>query len=167
MTLQIESLRLVMQGKQFRLLFALIALSSALSCGDQKDVVARLAIPESGEIVILTDSYYENSRMYYYEIVASGENKVPTTVLCGGDDPEKFRFEVVLGQQGNIVGLVENKRPGEVLMLYDLKSGESWPHASPSESFENQKTRGLKLLEKLQAEQPARALKLGDLQCGG
>lgn len=153
-------------ARQFALGFVLIALSSALSCSQQY-VVSRLGIPGAREIVILTDYYFENDRKYSYEIVANGESIVPTTALCVGDDPEKLRFEVVLGKQGDIVGLVENKRPGEVLMLYDLKSGESWPHALPSESFENQKTRGLKLLEKLQAEEPARVLKLGDLQCGG
>lgn len=148
------------------LAFALMTLFSALSCSSNY-VVARLKIPAGGEILILTDYYYENDRKYTYQVMANGETKVPMTALCVGEDPEKLRFQVVLGKQGDVVAVIENQKPGEVLMLYEPNSGESWPHALPSESFENQKARGLKQLQKLQAEEPATVLKLGDFRCGG
>ena len=147
------------------LVFALAVLSTALSCRGKRYEVARLKISTGEEVLIQTDYYYENNRKYYYDVLAKGTTKVPTTFICAGGDPDKLRFEIVPGR-GSVIAVVESRRPTEVLMLYDSGTGESWPHAQPAESSEDQKNKGLKLLQKLMADKSTGALKLGDQECG-
>ena len=75
----------------------------------------------------VTDYYYENNEKFYYQVTTKGQTRVPTTFMCSGGNSEKLKFELVPGKQGDIFAVVEHQRPGEVLMLYDSRSGESWP----------------------------------------
>jgi hypothetical protein len=161
-----RSSRLIVVRKPIILSLALLVLISASSCAGKKYTVVKLGGPRQTEIHILTDYYYENDRKYYYYVVTNGETKVPTTFICTGGDPEKLRFQVLPGGQGDVLGVIETQKPTEVLILYDPISSDSWPHAVPSESFEETRNRGLRLLQKVQAESPTTTLKLSDLQCG-
>jgi hypothetical protein len=146
-----------------------MALISILSCSrifGKKYTIAKLEISAGREILILSDYYYENDRKYYYQVIANGETKVPPTFICTGGDPNKLRFEILPGKQREIVAVVESQKPSEVVILHDFVSGETWPHALPSESSEEHKSKGLKLLQKLQPEKPTEALKLSESQCG-
>ena len=117
-----------------------------VSCTGKKYQVSKLDIPGEAEIRIVTDYYYENDRKYYYQITQKGQINVPTTYICNGGDPANLQFSLVSAQPGEVVGVVESRKPNDVLILYDTHSGESWPHALDSESFDKQESRGLNLL---------------------
>ena len=152
--------------KPASLALALMALLSASSCGDKQEVIARIKFPAGGEIQVLRDYYYENAEKYYYQVTTNGETRVPVTFMCAGGDSSKLRFELVPGEQGDVFALLEHQRPSEVLMLYDSRSGESWPRGLPSDSFEDKRTKGLEMLKQLQGEKPEPVLKLSDSECG-
>lgn len=145
---------------------ALMALFSTSSCGDKQEVIARIKFSAGGEILLLRDYYYENAEKYYYQVTTNGETRVPVTFMCAGSDSNKLRFELVPGKQGDVFAIIEHQRPSDVLMLYDSRSGESWPRGLPSDSFEDKRTKGLEMLKQLQEEKPEPVLKLSDLECG-
>ena len=65
---------------------------------------------------------------WYYEVNVDGQVAVPTTFLyncCHGAGDSDFT--TLYTRDGNVVGLVWDRRPGVLLMTHDFTTGENWP----------------------------------------
>ena len=139
-----------------------------LACADilyGQYVVTSLGVGQGREIVILADNMYDNGRGFYYQVKVNNQVVVPMSYICAGRDSGSLKFRTLIGKNGNLVGLFEERRPGSILAIHDFSSGETWPRPHYDEPPENRWKIGELLLQELQSEYPDRRLEIGEDVC--
>ena len=92
-----------------------------------------------------------------YEVIVDGKTVVPlfACMYIAPEDP-KPRLSLISVNDGDLVGVVEARRPACLLVLHEFSTGDSWPFETRGGGWRRTHARGKRLLKKLQQEHPGR-----------
>ena len=142
-------------------LLALTLLALSACHWEPQYVVKRLPVGENRSIIILAETAAEISTAIYYQVKVGEEIVVSLCVICyAAKDVDSLNFKILSASGGNLIAAYEETDPERILLIHDFSSGESWPRGADWESNPQKKSRGVRLLERLQREHLNSNLKL-------
>lgn len=113
-------------------------------------------------IEILASKDAEASQSFYYHVKVDQKVVVPLFMICVGHDRGQLEFKTLIAEDGDVVGIFEQKRPEEMLAIHDFKANATWPGLLSPDSRTEFTLSGTLLLKKLQAEHQHIQLTLAD-----
>ena len=132
------------------LVFSVLAYLAYVLFVQQKYVVTTLDAGSNREVILWADTYVENCQRFYYEIRVNDQVTSPISFIdCRDEAP---RFKLLYSKDRSLVGLVEKERPEVLVAINDFTSGETWPRANGSDSWEEKLNRGKRLRDRLEAD---------------
>jgi hypothetical protein len=124
-----------------------------------KETIATLDAHSQRRIVFKADVCFENdSRPIYYEVWGPGRVVTPTTYLENDNGSTPHTFATFFAEGGSLVAVVETTvgSSGEIVIIEDFASSESWPRLRDNEvardSIVKQKWQGI--FDRLHRENP-------------
>ena len=81
-------------------------------------------------IELLASNDAEVSQSFYYQVKVDQKIIVPPFMICVGHDRGQLKFRTILAKDGDLVGIFEQKHPGELLALHDLTTRRRRPAIS-------------------------------------
>jgi hypothetical protein len=142
------------------LLLSLLGYLAYILFVQEQYVVTTLDAGGNREIRIWADTYFENCQRFYYEIRVNGQVTSPISFIdCQYEEP---KFRLLYSKDHNLVGVVEVARPEILVVINDFASGETWPRANDKDSSVEKLSRGRRLKDRLNADNPQMNLALSD-----
>ena len=112
------------------LVLSLLVLFSNLSCALPKGhyLVTTLSVGPGRTIEILASYDIDGGRGIFYRVNVNGETVAPLSLMCVGLDTKKLKFTTITANDGDLVGIFEQRYPDDILAMHDFKSNRSWPY---------------------------------------
>ena len=142
-------------------LIVLFLFLSLLSCGNKKGEysITRFDLGRGRSIEILASNEMEVTQSFYYRVTVADKTVVPLSLICVGHDTGTLTFRTIAAQNGELVGIFEQRFPDEILAVHDFSSNITWPRPLDYEKPVHRDQIGHELLNKLQVEHTERSLK--------
>lgn len=119
-----------------------------------KDEIAEVKLKNEVVVKITAQRCWENARPIYYEVKNGDQTVVYTTYLSSEEpeDIERFKLKALSNEDGTVYGVVEEKLPQKVWLLYSV-NGDTWPRCETG-GYDFCEKRGDALLRELQKAHP-------------
>lgn len=79
------------------------------------------------KIIVTAESYWEIAQSVHYRVVVDGQTVVPTWSFDLIQPDEKVQYDLVTAEKGELAAVVSDRSGGELRILHDFRTGESWP----------------------------------------
>ena len=111
------------------LVLSLFVLLNNLSCAPPKGhyLVTTLNVGPGRTIEILASYDVDGGRGISYRVKLNGQTVAPLGLMCVGIDTDKLNFKTITANNGDLVGVFEQRYPDDILAMHDFKSNRSWP----------------------------------------
>ena len=141
------------------LVLSLPLLLANLSCeGPKGEYLITSLNPGPGRTIEILASYdVDGGRGIYYRVNVNGETVAPLSLMCVGLDTDKLKFKTITANNGDLVGVFEERYPLEILAMHDFKMNRTWPHDRIAHG-----QWGDELLRELQSAHSDRKFQLGE-----
>lgn len=138
--------------------FVLLVLLILCGCGARESVEI-IKLPENYLLQVEADRSWEYQQPLYYSINKDNVQCVPLTFFGVAEDGRQLSL---IQSKQRVVGFAQQNEPTRVVILFNITTGESWPHARPNEQAADTRRRGESMLDVLKTDLGNKNLKLGD-----
>jgi hypothetical protein len=102
-------------------------------------------------LTIICKPSYEVSHEFVYSVASQNDVFVPETHFMSlHATEERPSFQVMWSEDRRTVGVVDNRHPRTILLIYDTETHDSWPYRGDHQGASDHRDKGMRLLELLE-----------------